>query len=173
MKMAELQKAQIDATPALDGTYIAEMDMWPLECQEFNRNYKFYDHLKEGRFTTTRCKSCGHIAFPPGVICPKCWSEDLEWVDLPKKAKVVVFTETQAGAPIGFPLPLIMAWLTFGEGTPLKHLLGRIINCKEGELKEGDEVEFVTFEVPAHPIEVKKDIKVCERVYYAFEPVKK
>jgi hypothetical protein len=86
---------------------------------------------------------------------------------------VVALTETLAGAPNGFPLPLIIAWLTFGENTPLKHLLGRIINCKEGDLKEGDEVQFVTFEVPAHPIEVKKDTKVCERVFYAFEPVKK
>ena len=85
---------------------------------------------------------------------------------------MVAFTETQAGAPIGFEPPLIMAWLTFGENSPLKHLLGRIIHCKEGELKEGDEVKFVTFSVPAHPIEVKKDTKVCDRVYYAFEKVK-
>ncbi len=40
-------------------------------------------------------------------------------------------------------------------------------------LKIGDEVQFVTFSVPAHPIDVKKETKVCERVYYAFEPVKK
>jgi hypothetical protein len=26
--------------------------------------------------------------------------------------------------------------------------------------------------VPSHPIEVKKETKVCDRVYYAFEPVK-
>jgi uncharacterized OB-fold protein len=85
---------------------------------------------------------------------------------------VVTFTETQAGAPIGFEPPLIMAWLTFGEKSPLKHLLGRIIHCKEGELKEGDEVKFVVFNVPSHPIEVKKETKVCDRVYYAFERVK-
>jgi hypothetical protein len=65
-----------------------------------------------------------------------------------------------------------MAWLTFGEDTPLKHLLGRIINCKEGELKEGDEVKFVVFDVPSHPIDVKRDTAIRDRVYYAFEPVK-
>jgi uncharacterized OB-fold protein len=171
--MADLQKAEIVGTPAMEGTYIAEMDMWPLECEEFNRLYPFYENLRAGKFTTTKCQKCGHIAFPPGVICPKCWSEELEWTELPQRAKVVAITETQAGAPIGFPSPLIMAWLTFGENTPLKHLLGRIVNCQEGELKEGDEVRFVTFEIPAHPIEVKKDTKVCERVFYAFEPVKK
>jgi uncharacterized OB-fold protein len=171
-KMTDMQTAKIVGTPALEGTYISEMDIWPLECPEFNRNHQFYDNLREGRFTTTKCKKCGNIAFPPGVICPKCWSEELEWVDLPQRGRVVTFTETQAGAPLGFPRPLIMAWLSFGKGGPLKHLLVRIINCAEGELKEGDEVRLVVFDVPAHPIEVKKETKVCERVFYAFEPVK-
>ena len=170
--MAELEEATIVGTPALDGRYITEMDMWPLECPEFNRLYQFYDNLREGRFTTTKCRKCGNVAFPPGVICPKCWSEELEWVDLPQRAKVVTFTETQAGAPIGFPRPLIMAWLGFDKDSPIKHLLGRIVNCAEGELKEGDEVRLVVFEVPAHPIEVKRETEIRKRVYYAFEPVK-
>lgn len=170
--MAELQTSQIVGTPALNNVYISEMDMWPLECPEFNRNYQFYNNLREGRFTTTKCKKCGHIAFPPGVICPKCWSEELEWVDLPQRAKVVAFTETVAGAPLGFPTPLVIAWLNFGENSPLKHLLVRVINIAEGELKEGDEVKFVVFNVPAHPMDVKKETRICERVYYAFERVK-
>jgi len=83
----------------------------------------------------------------------------------------VTFTETQAGAPLGFPSPLIIAWLDFGKNSPLKHLLVRIVNCAQGELKEGDEVKLVVYEVPVHPMEVKKETKICDRVYYAFEPV--
>jgi hypothetical protein len=94
-------------------------------------------------------------------------------VDLPKKAKVAAITETLAGAPAGFDCPLIIAWLQFEKDAPLRHLLGRVINCAEGQLKEGDEVQFVVFDVPAHPMDVKRDSKVCERVYYAWEPVKK
>ena len=170
--MADIKTSQVVGTPALNGTYISEMDMWPFECPEFNRIYPFYENLRAGRFTTTRCQKCGHVAFPPGVICPRCWSEELEWVDLPQRARVVTFTETVAGAPLGFEAPLIIAWLDFGKGSPLKHLLARIINCPEGELKEGDEVRFVVFDVPSHPIDVKKETKVCHRVYYAFERVK-
>ena len=170
--MANIQTSQIEGIPALDGKYISEMDLWPLECKEFNRLYKFYDYLREGRFTTTRCQKCGNVAFPPGVICSKCWSDELEWIDLPTRATVTTFTETVTGAPLGFDAPLILAWLDFGKNAPLKHLLVRIINCAEGELKEGDEVKFVVFDVPAHPIEVKKETKVCDRVYYAFERVK-
>jgi uncharacterized protein len=171
--MAELKLAQIVGTPALDNKYIAEMDMWPLECSEFNRISQFYDNLKQNKWTTTKCKKCGYIAYPPGVICPKCWSDELEWVELPQRAKVVSVTETLAGAPAGFDCPLIMAWLTFEPGAPLKHLIGRVINCKEGQLKTGDEVQFVTFEIPSHPMDVKKDTKICDRFYYAFEPVNK
>jgi uncharacterized protein len=171
--MAELKTAQIVGTPYLDGKYIAVADMWPLEAAELNRLYPFYDNLKQGRWTTTKCKKCGHVSYPPGVACPNCWSDELEWIDLPKTAKVVALTESLAGAPTGFDNPLIMAWLGFDKAHPLKHLLVRIINCQAGQLKIGDEVRLVTFEVPAHPIDVKKESKICERVYYAFEPVKK
>jgi uncharacterized protein len=171
--MAELKTCQIVGTPYLDGKYLAVADMWPLEAPELNRLYPFYDNLKQGRWTTTRCKKCGHIAYPPGVACTNCWSDELEWIDLPKTAKVVALTETLAGAPTGFDAPLIIAWLGFDKAHPLKHLLARIINCPAGQLKIGDEVKFTTFEVPSHPIDVKKDTKICDRVYYAFEPVKK
>ena len=65
----------------LEGKYIATMDLYPQESREFNRIYPFYEHLRQGRFTTTRCKGCGHEAFPPRVICPNCLSEDLEWIE--------------------------------------------------------------------------------------------
>ncbi len=51
--------------------------------------------------------------------------------------------------------------------------LARIIHCPEGKLKEGDEFKLTVFDVPSHPMDVKGDTKICERVYFAFEPVKK
>jgi hypothetical protein len=51
--------------------------------------------------------------------------------------------------------------------------LTRIINCAAGELKEGDEVQLVVFDVSPHPKEVKRDMVMAERVFFAFEPVKK
>jgi uncharacterized OB-fold protein len=171
--MAELKTCQIVGTPYLDGKYIGVLDIWPLEAPESNRLYPFYDNMKQGRWTTTKCKKCGYISYPPVVACPNCWSDELDWIDLPQTAKVVGLTETLAGAPTGFDSPLIIAWLNFDKAHPLKNLLVRIINCAAGQLKIGDEVKFVTFEVPAIPIDVKKETKICERVYYGFEPVKK
>ena len=55
---------------------------------------------------------------------------------------------------------------------PVLQQIARIVNCKEGELKEGDEVKLVIYPVASHPMDVKKDTKICERVYYAFERAK-
>ncbi len=159
--------------PFLENKYPVTMDLWPMEAREFNRIYEFYDNLKAGRFTTTKCKKCGHVAYPPRIICPECYSEELEYIDLPKKGKVIVFTEQLRGVPLGFEAPLVHAWIDLGANSPVKRILSRIINCPAGRLKEGDEVQFVVFDVPAHPIEIKKETKMAERVFFAFEPAAK
>jgi uncharacterized protein len=42
----------------------------------------FWDALAEGRFTTTRCKSCERSSFPPKPFCPHCWARDVGWIEL-------------------------------------------------------------------------------------------
>jgi uncharacterized OB-fold protein len=159
--------------PILKDKYPVTMDMWPLQTKEFNRVYEFYENLKQGRFTTTKCKSCGHVAYPPRVICPECYGEELEYIDLPKRGKVVTFSEEVKGVPLGFESPLIHAIVDLGPESPVRSFLTRIVNCPAGKLKEGDEVELVVFEVPPHPMEVGKGGTVmCERVFFAFQPVR-
>ncbi|MDO8720663.1 MAG: zinc ribbon domain-containing protein [Syntrophales bacterium] len=159
--------------PILEDLYPSTMDMWPIEAKEFNRVWPFYENLKQGRFTTTKCKDCGFVAYPPRVICPECYSENLEYVDLPKKGKVMVFSEEVKGVPLGFQSPLIHAVIDLGAD-PVRRLLTRIINCPAGALKQGDEVELTIFEIPSIPIEKgKAGTIMAERVFFAFEPVKK
>ena len=160
----------VPGVPILEDKYPSSMDLYPLEAKEFNRIHQFYENLREKRFTTTKCKKCGHVPFPPRVICPECNSDDLEWVDLPTRGEVLYFTEEVAGVPLGFDSPLIHALIDLGEG---RNFFSRIINCKEGQLKEGDKVQLAVFDVPPMIIEVKGAIKEEKRVFFAFEPVKK
>jgi len=159
--------------PFLEGRYSPTLDMWPIEAKEFNRIHEFYENLREGKFTTTKCKKCGWVAYPPRVICPGCYSDELEWIELPKKGKGTVAVEKWGGVPICYEPPLIDAWIDLGEDSPVKHILSRMVNCPPETLKEGDEVQLVVFDVPAHPIELKKETIKAERVFFAFEPVKK
>ena len=159
--------------PFLEGRYSPTLDMWPIEAKEFNRIHEFYENLREGKFTTTKCKKCGRVSYPPRVICPGCYSDELEWTELPKKGRVTVVVEKWGGVPICYEPPLIDAWIDLGEDSPVRHILSRMVNCPPETLKEGDEVQLVVFDVPAHPIELKKETITAERVFFAFEPVKK
>lgn len=159
--------------PVLEDLYPATMDMWPIQAKEFNRVWPFYENLKQGRLTTTKCKDCNTVAFPPRVICPECYSENLEYIDLPTKGKVIVFSEEVKGVPLGYESPLIHAVIDLGV-EPARRVMSRIINCPAGFLKRGDEVQLVVFDVPAMPIEKGKAGTIMhERVFFAFEPVKK
>ncbi len=154
--------------PMLDGKYMVTMDLFPQQSKEFNGVHQFYEFLREGRFTTTRCRDCGNEPFPPRMLCPECYSTDLEWIDWPTTATVIELTEEVAGVPLGFgPAPLIHALVDLQGRTKL---FVRIINCREGQLKSGDEVNLAVFDVTGVPQEMGRETVLVPRVFYAFEP---
>ena len=154
----------------LEGLYPSAFDLYPLEAKEFNRISQFYDNLREKRLTTTRCTNCGCTPFPPRVVCPECNSESLEWIDLPTRGKVVQFSEEVVGVPLGFTSPLIHATINLGD--ILGNYFSQIINCEAGQLKEGDEVQLVVYDVPPMILDTKEGQREVPRVFFAFEPVK-
>ncbi|MGQ9583187.1 MAG: Zn-ribbon domain-containing OB-fold protein [Thermoplasmatota archaeon] len=62
---------------------------------------EFAEHLREGRIMGTRCKSCGHITFPPRADCDRCLGSEWEFVPYSGRARLVTFTQISA-APTGF-----------------------------------------------------------------------
>jgi uncharacterized protein len=149
------------------------MDMWPIECKEFNRNFIFYENLKAGKFSTTKCNVCGLVSFPPRVLCPDCYSEDLRYIELPRRGKVICFSEETKGVPLGFDAPLIHAFVEMEPSSPVRKIMTKIIHCAAGELKVGSEVQFVTFPIPPVPVDKgKQGIVMAERCFFAFEPIR-
>lgn len=54
-------------------------------------------YLAEHKLMTARCRQCGGVYVPPRAICPKCHSEELEWVETSGKGKLVAFTVIYSG----------------------------------------------------------------------------
>lgn len=154
----------------LEGKYMVTMDLFPQQSKEFNQIASFYEFLKEGRFTTTKCKGCGAEPFPPRVMCPECYSVDMEWVDWPTVGTVIDVTEESVGVPLGFGKPPLVHALVDLQGK--RTFFVRIINCAAGELKSGDQVKLAVFDIDPVPQEVGRDVVNMPRVFYAFEPVK-
>ena len=119
--------------------YIYTVDPFSQQYEDQTRLYQFYDNLREGKLTTTGCKACGHIPWPPRVICPQCLSDDLEWVDMPKTGKVYSYTIQVAAVPPGYDPPLVFALVDFDNGV---RIFTRLLDTEPEEVKTGMEVEL-------------------------------
>ena len=52
----------------------------------------FEQFLNEERLMGSRCKQCGTHFVPPRPLCVKCYSANMEWVEMKGKGKLAAFT---------------------------------------------------------------------------------
>ncbi len=119
--------------------YLTVMDVYPQQYEDSTRTYKFYEYLREGKLATTKCKTCGQIHWPPGIICPECISDDLEWVEMPRTGVIYTYTVQYAGLPAGLEPPIVYALIDFEGGI---RMLSALVDTKPEEVKTGLEVEL-------------------------------
>ena len=124
------------------------LDFYPLEDPEFTRIHPFFENLRKGKLTTTKCTKCGAIHWQPRIVCPKCNSDSLEWIDLPKEAELFAFTEVRAGAPIGFEkdMPFVTGLVRL-KGSEIL-LTARIDGAKYESLQIGNRVHLKVIDLP-------------------------
>lgn len=114
------------------------LDFYPLQDEKYTKISRFFKNLKEGRLTTTKCKSCGKLLWPPRIVCSECLSDELEWVDLGTTGELYGFTEVRLGAPLGFvqDAPFCVGFVKIGGLL----ISTRIDDAKYEDLKIGDKV---------------------------------
>lgn len=83
----------------------------------------------EGRFKLQKCTECEHVCYPPREACPKCWSMDLQWEDMPPGGSLI--TETTLRTSINTYFRERMPWrigtvLLDAGPTVLAHLHGDV-----------------------------------------------
>ncbi len=123
------------------------LDFLPLEGSGDTRLSRFYDRLREGRLSTTRCRRDGEVHWPPRIVCPRCHGEDLEWIDLPPAGRLFAFSAVLGGAPLGLESEVPYAvGLVDLDGIDLR-LFGRIEGRPWSELAIGDRVSVEPYEV--------------------------
>jgi len=133
------------------------LDFYPLEDEKYTRVSEFFKNLKEGRLTTTKCKKCAKLLWPPRIVCPDCLSNELEWVDLGTEGELYAFTEMRVGAPLGFvqDVPFCIGIVKIGGLL----ISARIDNAKYEQLKIGDKLKLKIVELDDG------------RVFYRFKPL--
>src|SRR3972149_12036151 len=100
---------------------------------------KCAEFLAEGKSEGTVCKDCNAKYFPPRADCAKCFSNQIDWFEMPEKGKLETFT-TAYYAPFGFEAdpPYTMGVVDFGSGLKLFARLAK--DMKPEEVKVGMDV---------------------------------
>jgi uncharacterized protein len=123
------------------------LDFFPPETPDQTRLSRFYERLREGRLSTTRCPHDGELHWPPRVACPRCHREDLEWTDLPDSGTIYAFSAVLAGAPLSMEVEVpYSVGLVDLEGVELR-LFGRIDGKPWTDLAIGERVAVEPYEV--------------------------
>ncbi len=112
----------------------------------------FWKASAQGRFLFKLCQKCGHPHFPPRYLCPKCWSDRLEWVE--SKGKGTVYSLTiMRRAPIpefAKRVPYVVALIDLNEGP---RIMANIVGIGALDVKIGENVS-VCFESRAEGMQV-------------------
>ena len=104
----------------------------------------FWEGTREGKLMLQKCKDCDKYIFYPRLVCPHCFSNDLDWVEASGKATIYSFTVVVNNAPSPFlnDMPYVVAIVRLEEGV---RMLSNIVDCNFDELTCDMPVE-VTFE---------------------------
>jgi len=116
----------------------------------FNDN-SYEQFLKEEKLMGAKCTKCGAIALPPRPICVKCYSRDLEWVQLKGEGKLAAFTGIAVAPPnmakegYGRNNPYIVGVVELAEGNKIVGRIGGLDAKNPESIKIGTplKVEFL------------------------------
>lgn len=88
-----------------------------------------------------KCEKCGKTFYPYRKICPRCGSEEVEEVELPKRGEVLYYSVVRS-APTEFKKfePYVVALIKLEDGTIVP---AQLTDVDSSEVYEGMPVEAV------------------------------
>ncbi len=99
----------------------------------------FWDGCKNHELRFQKCQACGHVLWPPSIICPKCYTREIQWIIAGGHGIIYTYAVYHIAYHIGFAndLPYVVAIVELDEGP---HLLTNIIDCNPQEIRCGMDV---------------------------------
>ena len=121
-----------------------------MEERPFN-DISYEQFLNEERLMGSRCKKCGALSVPPRSICIKCYSSQMDWVEMRGEGKLAAFTCISVGPPFmiveGYDRkrPYVSGVVALEEGTRAVARIEGVDGSKPETIKIGAplQVEFL------------------------------
>lgn len=113
----------------------------------------FDQYIAEHKLMAARCTKCNGVYVPPRAICPKCHSEEMEWIETSGKGKLAAFAVIYSGPTFmieqGFDRknPYVSGIVELEEDARISARIMGIDPTKPTEIKIGTplKVDFVEF----------------------------
>ena len=102
----------------------------------------YWEGTRQGELRAQCCSDCGHLRFPPALVCPKCLSENATWRRLSGRGTIYTFIvvhRPQHPAFLG-DTPYNVAIIELEEGVRMHT---NIVDCSDEDLRIGMPVEVV------------------------------
>jgi hypothetical protein len=96
---------------------------------------QFYKHILQGKLIGGKCKQCGKVHLPPRPLCDNCFSKEFEWVEVPRRGKLLTYTVIHV-APTQFQsmVPYAVGIVELEKGVKIP---GMITGIAPAQLKIG------------------------------------
>ncbi len=88
----------------------------------------FWDAARDGKLLLQCCKACRETIFYPRIRCPKCHSDELDWIEASGKGRIYSYSVVVNNAPSAFlaDMPYVVAIVRLEEGV---QMLSNIVDC--------------------------------------------
>jgi uncharacterized OB-fold protein len=104
----------------------------------------YWEAASQDRLVMQRCGGCGKLRFYPRHLCPDCWSDATEWVEVSGHGRVHSYTVMQRAPSPAFMdrVPYVVALIDLEEGP---RMMANIVGADALDVAIGDSVS-VCFE---------------------------
>ena len=96
-------------------------------------NRAFWEGCAAHELRFQKCASCGHVRFPPALVCPQCLCRDFHLIVSQGAGRVYTYSVYHVAYHPGFAedLPYVVAVVELDEGP---RLLTNIVGCPPEEV---------------------------------------
>jgi uncharacterized protein len=106
-------------------------------------NAGFLEAWRQGHLLLQACGDCGRSFFYPRPLCPHCWSDALDWKQVPGRGEVVSFALIHRPNHSSFfeEVPIILAEIRLVEGVTF---LARVVSAAPDSMRIAMPVRLVS-----------------------------
>jgi len=93
----------------------------------------YWNAAREEKLLLQKCSDCGKHIFYPRLLCPACFSDNIDWIEASGKGNIYTYTVVTNNAPSIFleDMPYVIAIVRLEEGV---QMLTNIVDCDHEKL---------------------------------------